>query len=447
MSSVPFTHLPGGAAPPPVALPGSHFGVATVYFLLGAAGLVLVAPDLAAGAYLLPRVTAVTHLFTLGWITTSIMGALYQLLPVALGESIRWPRLAWTTLALHAPGLALFAAGMSVYRPEAIVAGASLFATGLLLFAFNLAATLRRARQRDVTWWALASACSFLVLTVLIGWALAENLRTGFIGGARLVALVTHLHVALIGWVLMVMVGVGHRLLPMFLLSHGSGERAGKAAVALLSAGTVLLFALHHVSSPALRWIPAGLIFAGAAAFLTQARSFYRHRRRPVLDPGMRLAAAALAVLAAGAGLGVFLLATGFDQARLATAYVLLLVLGISLFVAAHHYKIVGFLVWLHRFGPLAGRRPVPKVAELYSARWASAASLALVLGAVGLAVSVGAGAPLASRVAALAFAAGALIVGVQMAALARVRPEDPDEARGSDPEAQVTHRAEVSSA
>ena len=34
---------------------------------------------------ILPRVVAVTHLFTLAWITTSIMGALYQFLPVALG--------------------------------------------------------------------------------------------------------------------------------------------------------------------------------------------------------------------------------------------------------------------------------------------------------------------------------------------------------------------------
>lgn len=28
------------------------------------------------------------HLFTLGWLTTSLMGALYQFLPVALGQSI-----------------------------------------------------------------------------------------------------------------------------------------------------------------------------------------------------------------------------------------------------------------------------------------------------------------------------------------------------------------------
>ena len=423
----------GTAPPPPFSLPGAHFAVATAFLVLGAAGLVVVAPELALGAYLLPRVTAVTHLFTLGWITTSIMGALYQFLPVALGESIRWERLAHATLWIFVPGLALFVAGLVHYAPGAIGTGASLFGTALLLFAVNLAATLRRARTRDVTWWALASACSFLVLTVLIGGALAANLRWGFLGGDRFVALGTHLHVALIGWVLMVMVGVGHRLLPMFLLSHGADERMGKVAVALLAAGTALLFAVHHVAAPAARWFAAALIVEGLAAFLFQARAFYRTRRRRVLDPGMRLAGAALVLLGAAAALGVLLLATGFTRPRIATAYVLLLVLAISLFVAAHHYKIVPFLVWYHRFGPLAGRAPVPRVAELYSARWASASGGFLAAGTIGLAIGVGAGMEPLTRGGAALFAVGATILAAQMGALACRRP-DPTSAVAAAP-------------
>ena len=51
-------------------------------------------------------------------------------------------------------------------------------------------------------------------------------------------------------------------------------------------------------------------------------------------------------------------------------AYVLVIVLGISLFVAAHYYKIVPFLVWYHRFGPLAGKYGIEiTVVGLASAR------------------------------------------------------------------------------
>lgn len=409
-----------GAAPPPLSLPGSHFAAALVFFVAGAAGLVMVSPHLSTGAYLLPTVVATTHLFTLGWITTSILGALYQFLPVALGASIRWPRAAQAGLWLYAPGLAAFVAGLMMYRTPLIVAGASMFAAALLLFAMNLALTLRHAPERGVTWWALAAACSYLVLTVFIGWALAANLRWGFMGGARIVALATHLHVALVGWVLMVMVGVGHRLLPMFLLSHGADERPAKAAVALLTVGVAVLFGLHH--APAfLRWIPAGLILAGAAAFLLQARLFWTHRRRREIDPGMRLTATALVLVGSAAAAGVVLLATHFASARLATAYVLLLVLGISLFVAGHYYKIVAFLVWMARFGPLAGRQPVPKVAELYSARWAMVAGVTLTAGAAGLALSVLTGSATAARGATILFGVGALVETAQMVALRRI--------------------------
>lgn len=412
----------GGAEPPPLSLPGSHFAAALAFLLLGAAGVAVVAPDLAAGSFLAPRVTGVTHLFTLGWITTSIMGALYQLLPVALDQAIRWPRVARATLALHVPGLLAFVAGLVEQRPALTAAGASLLATGLLAFAANLGATLARAPRRDMTWWALALAAFFLFLTVVVGWALAANLRWPYMGALRVAALATHIHIALVGWVLLVMVGVAQRLLPMFLLSHGADERMGKWAVGLLGSGTFLLFALHHAPGSWARRLPAGLILLGALAFLAQARAFYRTRHRPVVDPGMRLAAAGLAVLGAAAALGGFLTVTGFAP-RLATAYVAALVLGITLFVAAHYYKIVPFLIWLHRFGPVAGRRNVPKVAGLYSAAWAKGAGALLSGGVATVVLAVLAGSAPAARLGGVALLAGALVEAAQMAGISRRRP------------------------
>jgi hypothetical protein len=136
----------------------------------------------------------------------------------------------------------------------------------------------------------------------------------------------------------------------------------------------------------------------------------------------MRLAAAGLGVLGAAAGLGAFLAFVGFSP-NLATGYVTALVLGISLFVAAHHYKIVPFLIWYHRFGPVAGRQAVPKVAELYSAGWAKGAGVLLAAGAVTVILAVLAGSVAAARIGAVAFLAGALIEAAQLAGVARTRP------------------------
>jgi hypothetical protein len=410
------------ALAPPFVLPGEHFAAALVFLFCGVAGVIVVAADLAGGMYLTPRVAGVTHLFTLGWITTSIMGALYQFLPVALGERIRSVRVAHASFVLYVPGLAAFVTGLVLFRTTLMLSGAVTFGIGIVLFAGNVAATLRRSQRRDVTWWALACAVFFLVVTLVLGLALAGNLRWGYLGAGRSDALGTHLHVALAGWVLLVMIGVGNRLLPMFLLSHGASDRFARMAVALVAGGAGVIAFLHHAPRIVSHWLPAALIASGCIAFLVQARLYYGKRHRPVLDPGMRLAAAALCVLAAAVVLSTPVLLS-VANARIATAYVLAVLLGISLFVAAHYYKIVPFLVWYHRFGPLAGQRAVPRVSELFTARVATVAVMLLVTGAVALIASVAAGAPVAARAAALILAAGVVVESGQMMQLWRTRP------------------------
>lgn len=411
-------------AAPPLRLPAEHFVAALAFWVVGAIGLVWVAPDLAQGLFPLPRVAAVTHLFTLGWITTTIQGALYQFLPVALQTPIRSERLAHLSFALYVPGISLFVGALVAGAHLPMIAGAALFGVGLLLFVGNMAATLKRAPERNVTWWALTGAIISLTATVVLGVSLAGNVRWGYLGDERFLALGVHLHVALFGWVVLVMVGVAHRLLPMFLLSHGASERWGGVAVGAIGAGVALLLALHHGLSPFRLWLIAGLIAFGLLAFVVQAALFFRHRGKPVLDPGLRLAATALGFFVLALVLAPPFLASGLERPRLATAYVLSLILGgISLFVAGHYYKILPFLVWFHRFGPRVGKGPVPRVADLYSERLANLAAALLGSGALALVVATLLGAVQLARPAALLFAGGAFLVTAQMFLISRMRP------------------------
>jgi hypothetical protein len=406
---------------PPASLPGLHFAAALLFLGAGAAALVWVAPDLAATNVLGPRVAALTHLFTLGWMTTSIMGALYQFLPVALEEPIRWVKVAYATLLLYVPGVLLFVLGLWQVTPHLMLAGTALLAVGVLLFVGNMVATLHRAVRRDVTWWALACATFYLGITLLLGLALAGNLKWGYLGGGRLGSIGVHLHVALAGWVLLVMIGVARRLLPMFLLSHGAGDGLARAAVVLVSAGAGVLALLHHAPRLISYWLPALLLAAGCAAFLLQARRYYVTRHRRALDPGMRLAAGALCLLLLTLVLaGPVVLSLG--SLRTAVAYVSAAVLGITLFIVAHYYRIVPFLVWYHRFGPLAGRRAVPGVHDLYSGRLANTAGVALFASALGVIAGVALGSATYAQGAAVILLAGVLIVQLQMLLLWRVR-------------------------
>ena len=349
-----------------------HFGTSMLFLLAGAAGLVSVAPVLASGVYLDARVAAVTHLFTLGWLTTTIFGALYQLLPVALGTPVRWARAGYASIALIAPGIACFSAGVAMNHDPIRHVGIALLMPGLLLGIVNIGASLPRAPRRDVTWWSVAVALTALTTTIVLGGVLVHNLKTGVLVDARVRVVAVHVHIALAGWALAMIVGISQRLLPMFLLAHGVDDRWSRRALALLAAGVVLLTAGLIAASPPVTWVGALVLAAGLAAFLVQARLFYRARMRRKLDAGLCIAATGLVAFAAAGGLGLVTLAIGTTHRHVAAAYGALAVLGVMLYVVGHFYKIVPFLSWIVRFRGRMGREQVPAVADLYSARVAT---------------------------------------------------------------------------
>src|SRR6185312_6555483 len=134
----------GVAAGPPTPASGSlhlaaeHFVASMVFLLAGTLGLVWIAPELAAGLYPSPHVAGITHLFTLGWITTTIFGALCQLLPVALGAPLRSERLGHASFWIFVPGVALFATGVATSRLALDHAGIALITIGILLVIANI---------------------------------------------------------------------------------------------------------------------------------------------------------------------------------------------------------------------------------------------------------------------------------------------------------------------
>lgn len=406
---------------PPLRLPGEHFLAAQIFFIAGAIGLWSIAPALVAGAYPAASVIALTHLFTLGWLTTSIMGALYQFLPVALGQAIASERVAHVTFGLHVAGVVLMTTGIGLHHASILSAGLVLLALGITGFLGNLLVTLRRATRRELTWWALSGAVFALAIALLFGVMLGIHRFTGILGTVHDLALRVHLHTGLFGWVLLVIVGVSHRLLPMFLLSHGADERFGWWAVGLLSAGTILLALFHHVPIVG-RELPLFLFMSGLLAWVMQARIFFRRRHRPQLDAGLRLSAIAIVLLALTPLALMRLLLPG-ATASSRVLYIGLAVLGCTLFVAAHYYKIVPFLIWNRYFGPLAGTRPLPRVADLYTAREASIVILLLASGAILVPSGVAATSTNLVRIGAMLLSGGALMQARQLWSVSRRRP------------------------
>jgi hypothetical protein len=405
-----------------IGLAAEHFAAAILYLIAGAAGLVWVSPELAIGNFASPHVAGVTHLFTLGWLTITIFGALYQLLPVALGAPIRSARLGHASFALLAPGAGLFAAGVASSSLPLHHAGVGLVGIGVLLGVGNVAASLPRARTRDVTWAAVLLGISFLTLALGLGIVLLHNLHTGFIASARIRVLAIHLHVAIVGWALIMIVGVSHRLLPMFLLAHGADTRWTRRSLLLLSTGVTVLAAGLGLTSAAGTWIGAVLLAGRLGCFLRQAQVFHAHRIRNRLDPGLRYVGTATGFLAVSALVGLLVLARPLNG-RLATMYVLLGLLGgIVLYVTGFLYKIVPLLAWTVHYRGRMGHGPVPTVADTFSAPLAHVQLGLMATGVVLLSGGTLLGADHVTRCGAVLFLGAILIFAAQLGRIAAGR-------------------------
>lgn len=400
-----------GEIMPPFVLPGEHFAAALVWLALGAAGLAYVARDLAAGAFLSPRVIAVTHCFTLGWITTSIFGALYQLFPVTLGVSTRSITVGHVTFGLLQAGAMLLAAGSWFWRPAALGLGWLVVLAALALHTWNVVARRSAAtRGQTIGRYVMAGHVGLALALLVIGARVGDML--GLWRVERIAHLSAHAHLAVVAFATMIVVGVGSRLLPMFLLSRGHAAWP-LAGIGPLAFGGAIVFTLGSgLDVPALRIVGGSGMAAGLALYLFLAAQYFGRRTRRGFDLAMAHVAAAHAFLAAAVIVGLMQLGSAGFSARAATAYAVLGLLGwLSLFIVGIYYKILPFLTWMHRFSSHVGEPGVPKVADLtvHAFAWGS---LALTTVGIGLlSVGIGAGSGAAARAGAITAALGLWLV------------------------------------
>lgn len=407
---------------PPFLLPAEHFAAALAWFVAGAAGLVGVAPLLAQGAYEAPRVVAVAHCFTLGWFTTAIFGALYQLFPVALGIPARSVRVGHVTFGLLQAGTAALVAGFWWWTPALLAAGWLVLVAAVGGLAWNLLPQRRRAPRGRLIGLYISAAHLGLGLAMLVAAARVGTLLGWWqVDVTRILA--THVHLAALGFATLTVVGVGSRLLPMFLLSHGHEEWPLRWIGPLIGAGLAAFGAGEIGGVRAAALVGAGLMAAGVALYLRQAWAYFRHRVRRVLDPGLALAAAAHGFLALALVAGGWLAISAEANPRLAAAYGVLGLIGwLSLLVAGVLQKILPFLTWLHRFGARVGERGLRRVADLSVPSWGWASLGLLGVGTLVLAIAVGAGGESAARFGAALVASGAAVLAAQGVRLGAVR-------------------------
>jgi len=392
-----------------------YLATAAAAYVLATLGVVWLAPELS-GHYYQPRLFALTHLVTLGWITLSIVGASYQIVPVALGRPLWSERLARWQFWILVTGIAGMVSHFYLGTWTGLAASAALAGSGIALHVLNMAMTLRGLRDSTFTARAVGLGHAGLALTALFGLILSINRLWPLLPGDALATLHAHVHLALLGWVTPMVLGVASRIYPMFLVSPEPAPWLGRVQLWGLGAGVPALV-VGLIAAPALT-VPAALaVSAAVVAHGVSVLTMTRASRRPALDWGLRLALTGTAVLvpltAMGLGFAFGLLA----GPRAALAYGALALGGwSSLTIAGVMLKIVPVLVWHHVYGPRVGRAPVPSMAQLTAPRLEALAHALLTVGTLLLVVTLAVGEVAWIRGAGVVLALGGLAFAAALA-------------------------------
>jgi hypothetical protein len=387
-------------------------------FLLAALALPWMAADLA-GHYYHPRILALTHTVALGWISLAIMGASYQLLPIVLQRPIWSEGLARWQLPVLVSGIAGMVGHFWIGQWSGLAWAAGVVALGVAGHVLNIGLSVRGLTRRTFTARCFVLALLGLGLTAALGLTLAANRLSGFLPGTVFPAVHVHLHLALLGWIAPMVLGVAARVYPMFLLAR---EPAGPVAAIQLWGLRLGVpgVALGLLVAPWLV-VPSALAVLGAlAAHGGWIVRVVRSRKRPALDWGLRFVLTGAVFLVPGTVLGLGLALGVLSGPRVGFAYSAIVLGGwVSLTIVGMMLKIIPFLVWYRVYGPQAGRVAVPSLAQLSWRPGEAAAYVGLVGGTTALAVALAAGRAPAIAAAGGLIAAGALaFVGVVARAL-----------------------------
>lgn len=319
-----------------------------------------------------PHVLALVHIATLGWLTMTIMGASLQLVPVIIVGPLRAARLLRWQYPLYILSVALLVGGFWLMQPWLIILGGTGVILAVAHYVVVLGTTLAHAPKRPLTVRFLVASLIYLCTVVGLGLTAALNLQWGFLGAAFGRLLPIHITLGLAGWLSMTLVGVSYTLARMFSLAHGHDDRLGRVIFVLLNAG-ILMLATGFLGSWLFLVLLGGTLLTGAVwLFAYDYWRLLRVRYRKSLDVTQYHAIAAVACFALLVPASLLVVAAGWTQPNVLAALVLTALVGwLGQSMTGYLYKIVPFLVWQKRYGPLAGRQKVPLMREMLHERWA----------------------------------------------------------------------------
>ena len=354
-----------------VVLP--FYAYAAVAFLVATIFLLLSSTDIS-NHYFQPHTLAITHIMALGWGTMIILGASHQLVPVVIESKLYSNALAYISFVLAALGIPLLVYAFYVFDMGMPAQwGAILIISAIIFYIINLAASMAKSKHENIHAVFVFTATIWLLAATIVGLMLVCNFTHPFMKKDSVDYLPLHAHIGIVGWFLLLVIGIGSRLIPMFLISKYDNTRKLWWMYGLINAGLLaFVFIFLYADARLLYIIPLLSVAAAIFLFGNFCYDSYRERIRKKVDEQMKIS-----LLSVGMTLLpliflviiiVLLLLSSEESINLIIAYGFIIFFGwITAIILGMTFKTLPFIVWNKVYHHLAGNGKTPNPKDLFS--------------------------------------------------------------------------------
>lgn len=322
------------------------------------------------GHYFHPHLLAITHLMALGWGTMIILGASHQLVPVLTEGKLYSEKLAYASFILAVIGIPLLVYSFYVFdMGEPAKWGGRFVLLAILSYLVNLGASISKNKGENIHAVFVFTATVWLFLSAFLGLALVYNFTMTIMPKDSLHYLPLHAHVGIIGWFLLLVIGIASRLIPMFLISKYTNVRLLWWTFYLVNAALICYVLIFYFSEQtAFLFIPGMALFTAIALFIYYCYSSFRQRLRKQVDEQMKISLLSvlmilLPVVSVLVIITLLIWVPG-EKTNLVISYGFMIFFGwITALILGMTFKTLPFIVWnkVYHHRSASGKTPNPR--------------------------------------------------------------------------------------
>jgi hypothetical protein len=367
--------------------------------------------------YFQPHTLAITHIMALGWGTMIILGASHQLVPVMIEGRLYSNRLALASFVLAALGIPLLVYSFYVFEMGTIAClGGLLISLSIIAYIINLGMSMAKSKHENIHAYFVFTASIWLLATAILGLLLIYNFTQPFLSKDSLAYLPLHAHLGIVGWFLLLVMRIGSRLIPMFIISKYENTKILWWIYGLINLGLLsFLFIFLYTNEKRLLAFPLSALALAIFLFGNYCYRSYQKRIRKKIDDQMRISL--LSVLMIFIPLIILLLiitislAISTENIRLSLIYGFTIFFGwITAIILGMTFKTLPFIIWNKTYHHLAGKGKTPNPKDLFNQRIFKIMAITYLLGFLLFPISVFYNWPLGIRLAAILLLLTALL-------------------------------------